>query len=160
MVEMPEEDEVQPPRTFMERRRWDPRDREYVAGPLSERMPDYIKEFARGAAIIVAVGLGIFLISSARLEHAIGYTAIAAGTAMLLVGGARGGGYSNIGIGAVEALVGRRNRQGDGPEEDADLRHDPMARLRRGLRPPPNPSAFWTTIAGFLYIALGVPFTL
>jgi hypothetical protein len=82
------------------------------------------------------------------------------------VSGARGGGYGNIGIGAVEAVVGGRNRAGDDLEHDNEIRRgqtmkrrDPMDRLRKGLRPPPNPSAFWQAVAGFLYIALGVPFT-
>lgn len=158
---------VQPPKTFLDRRRWDRTNREYVAEPLSERIPVYLKLFAMGLGAIVVMGLVVFLVSSARLEHAIGYTSIAAGTVMLLAGGARGGGFTNIGVGAVEAVVGGRNRTGDDPEEDSDIRHgrvmkrrDPMARLKKGLRPPPNPSAFWTTIAGFVYIAIGVPFTL
>ena len=96
----------------------------------------------------------------------IGYTWISVGTLLLLVSGARGGGYSNLSIGAVEALVGGRNRTDDDVDDDDDLRRgkvmkrrDPMYRLRKGLRPPPNPTAFWQAIAGFVFIALGLPLT-
>ena len=63
-------------------------------------------------------------------------------------------------------LVGGRNRTGDDYEDDDELRRgksmkrrDPMARLRKGLRPPPNPTAFWQAIGGFVMIALGLPLT-
>lgn len=154
--------------TFMERRRYDTRRREFVTSdPLRERFPVYIKTFLLGLAVIGVVAAGVVLFTDTRPGHAFGFTAIFMGTLLLLIGGAKGGGYSNIGLGAVEALVGGRNRVDDDPETDEGMRRgevlprrDPMARLRRGLRPPPNPSAFWQTIAGFLYIAMGVPFTL
>ena len=70
---------------------------------------------------------------------AIGYATIGIGTLLLLVGGARGGGYTNLGLGAVEAVVGGRNRTDDDYEEDEELRRgavmkrrDPMERLRKG----------------------------
>jgi len=117
--------------------------------------------------LVMGIALVVWVASTARFEHAVGYTAIAFGTLLLLVGGARGGGYSNLSIGAVEALVGGRNRSDDDVEGDADLRHgktmkrrDPMERLRRGLRPPPNPSAFWVAVAGIIYVAIGIPFTI
>ncbi len=79
------------------------------------------------------------------------------------MGGARGGGYSNLGLGAIEAVVGGRNRSDDDYGGDDDLRRgrvmkrrDPMERLRRGLRPEKNPTAFWQIIAGFGYIAAGM----
>lgn len=161
------EEKVPRPATFLDRRRWDPRTRTMVAEPLRERIPIYLKLFVGGLVAVGAVALIIYWLSSARLEHAFGFGLIFTGVAMLLVGGARGGGYSNIGIGAVEAIVGGRNRSQEDATDDAELRHgnvmkrrDPMARLRRGLRPPPNPSAFWSVVAGLLYIAIGVPFTL
>ena len=94
---------------------------------------------------------------------AIGYAAIGLGTVLLLIGGARGGGYTNLGLGALEAVAGGRNRTDDDYEGDAELRRgaimkrrDPMERLRKGLRPAANPSAFWTSIAGVCYVLLGV----
>jgi hypothetical protein len=133
---------------------------------LRERFPDYLKAFGLGVVATGAFGVVLWLITSLRFEHAIGYTWIFAGTFLLLVGGARGGGYANMSLGAAEALVGGRNRTDDDVEGDAELRHgrvmkrrDPMDRLRKGLRPPPNPSAFWQIIAGFLLIGLGLPFT-
>ena len=138
----------------------------YVAEPLGERLPVYLKLFGIGCVGILVGAMVIFGLSSLRIEHAIGFTAIFTGATLLLLGGARGGGYSNIAIGATGALVGGRNTMDD-PTDDTDYRRgramkrrDPMERLRRGLRPPPNPSAFWMTLAGLLYMALGVPFTL
>lgn len=155
------------PRTFLERRRWDTRNKAWVAEPLRERIPVYIKVFLLGLGAIGVVALVVFVASSARFAHAFGYSSLAAGTLYLLVGGARGGGYANIAVGAAGALVGARNTQEDDVEHDAEVRHgkvmkrrDPMERLRRGLRPPPNPTAFWGAVAGFLYIAIGIPFTL
>lgn len=133
---------------------------------LRERFPDYVKAFLLGLAVTGAIGMVLGGLTSLSLRSALGYSWIFAGTFLLLVGGARGGGYSNLSLGAVEALVGGRNRADDDFEEDAEQRRgkvmrrrDPMARLRKGLRPPPNPSAFWQTIAGFIYIAIGLPFT-
>jgi hypothetical protein len=151
----------------MERRIYDTRTGEFVADPLRERFPVYVKVFLIGMVAIGALAFVVTLVSDTRPGAAFGFTAIFSGTLLLLVGGARGGGYSNLSVGAVEALVGGRNRVGDDHEADSELRHgnvlrrrDPMARLRKGLRPPPNPTAFWQTIAGFAYIAVGVPFTL
>lgn len=94
---------------------------------------------------------------------AAGYAGILFGTVLLLTGGARGGGYTNLGVGAIEALVGGRNRSQDDFEGDAEARHgrvmkrrDPMERLRKGLRPRANPTAFWQSVAGFAYLALGL----
>ena len=152
---------------FLDRRRYDRRTGQFVAEPLSERFGVYVKLFLIGCAFIGLVALIVVWLSSARLEHAIGYTAILVGTLLLLMGGSKGGGYSNLSVGAVEALIGGRNRAGDDPEEDADIRHgnvmkrrDPMERLRKGLRPPPNPTAFWFAVAGLLYVAIGFPFTI
>lgn len=161
---MPDERE---PLGFMERRIYDTRTGEFVAEPLRERFPVYIKVFILGLVGISLIALMVTLLSDTSPDAAFGFSAIFSGTFLILVGGARGGGYSNLGVGAVEALVGGRNRVDDDVETDAELRQgkvlrrrDPMARLRRGLRPPPNPSAFWQTIAGFAYIAIGLPFTL
>jgi hypothetical protein len=97
------------------------------------------------------------------LPAAAGLSMIGLGTLLLLVGGARGGGYTNMGLGAIEALAGGRNRSQDDFEGDPELRRgrlverrDPMERLRRGLRPRANPSAFWQSVAGLLYLGVGV----
>ncbi|MFH1329990.1 MAG: hypothetical protein ABIJ48_04970 [Actinomycetota bacterium] len=131
--------------------------------PLAQRMRGYLAVFAIGVGAAGIVGVVVWLASSARLSDALGYTFIALGTLLLLIGGARGGGYSNLGVGAVEALMGGRNRAHDDYESDEELRRgdvmkkrDPMARLRRGLRPQANPAAFWQVIAGLLYVAIGV----
>lgn len=153
---------------FMDRLRTDPRTgRPVVSEPLRERFPVYLKLFVIGLAAITLIAAVVTLVSDTSFGHAFGFSAIFTGVFLLLVGGARGGGYANLGLGAAEALVGGRNRTDDDPLSDEELRRgnvmkrrDPMARLRRGLRPPPNPTAFWQTMAGFLYIAIGVPFTL
>lgn len=154
-------------RPLSERVRFDRKTGELVEeSPLRERFPVYIKVFMVGLAAAAGVGLVLYAATAMSLLTGIGYAWIFAGTLLLLVGGARGGGYSNLSIGAVEALVGGRNRSGDDFEDDADLRHgrvmkrrDPLDRLRRGLRPPPNPTAFWQAIAGLAFIALGLPLT-
>jgi hypothetical protein len=135
--------------------------------PLRERMPVYLRLFAAGLAGAVLIGLALGFLTGAGAVSGIGYTFIGVGTLLLLVGGARGGGYSNIGLGAVEAIVGGRNRSSDDYEHNEALRRgavhqrrDPRERLRKGLRPPPNPSAFWQSVAGFVFIGLGVFLTL
>lgn len=123
-------------------------------------MPRYLRAFGLGlVAIAVIAGLMVIL-NSTSFDTAFGSAAVFSGTSLLLVGGLSGGGYSNIGFGAAEALLGRRRRFDGDPVREANAQtHDPMARLRRGLRPPPNPKAFWQIIAGCLYITLGIPFT-
>ncbi len=129
-------------------------------------MTGYLVAFGIGVGGAVLVGVIVGLATSVRLADALGYSFIALGTLLLLIGGARGGGYSNLGIGAAEALMGGRNRSQDDYVSDEELRRgdvmkkrDPMARLRRGLRPQANPTAFWQVIAGFLYAAIGVLLT-
>lgn len=161
--------------------------------PLSERIPEYLTVFAIGFGMIAALALAgwVFFAFTARFGREVGlvllrpvfgsgvatpgwgfdagylsilgYTLIIVGTALLLVGGSKGGGYTNIGVGAVEAMFGGRNRAHDDFEADSDQRHgavmkrqDPMARLKRGLRPEANPTAFWQAVAGFSYIAIGL----
>lgn len=140
---------------------------EWPVEPLRERLPIYLAIFGIGLAAGGIVGLIVWAAAGLRLGSAMGYTFIGLGTLLLLAGGARGGGYSNLGIGAVEALVGGRNRTADDYTDDVGLRRgevmkrrDPMDRLRRGLRPQANPSAFWQTIGGFLYVGLGALLTL
>lgn len=134
---------------------------------LRERLPDYFRAFAVGLAITVAVGVVLWAVTSFTFQHAVGYTWLFTGVMLWLVGGAKGGGYTNLSLGAAEALVGGRNRVDDDYEDDDDLRfgksvkrRDPMARLRRGLRPPPNPTAFWQIIAGGVFVVLGLVLTI
>ncbi len=131
--------------------------------PLRERIPGYLAVFAMGVGAGVVIGVIVWLATAVGLAESVGYTFLGLGTLLLLTGGARGGGYSNLGIGAVEAVFGGRNRSQDDYVSDEELRRgevmkkrDPMARLRRGLRPQANPTAFWQVIAGFLYIGIGV----
>jgi hypothetical protein len=135
--------------------------------PLLQRLPRYGVIFGVGLAAGAAVGVVVWLATSTGLTDAMGYTYLALGTLLLLTGGARGGGYTNLGVGAVEALMGGRNRSQDDYVTDEELRRghvmkkrDPMERLRRGLRPQANPTAFWQVIAGFLYIGVGLILTL
>ena len=114
--------------------------------------------------LLVLAGIALFGLTDIALGSAVGYSFIAGGTLLLFVGGARGGGYTNIGVGAVEALVSGRNRQDDDYVDDKELRRgkvnkrrDPMERLRRGLRPPANPNAFWQAIAGLAFLLIGFP---
>jgi hypothetical protein len=152
---------------FSERIRRDRKTGELVEElSLRERFPTYLKAFALGLVITALLGLGLFAVTDLELGEALGYSWIFSGTILLLAGGARGGGYSNLSVGALEAMVGGRNRSDDDFEGDAEQRQgktmrrrDPMDRLRKGLRPPPNPSAFWQIVAGFGYIVLGLPFT-
>lgn len=134
--------------------------------PLSERFPGYLAAFGIGGAAAIVVGLVVFAATSVSFVSSVGYSFIGLGTLLLLVGGASGGGYANLGMGAVDALVGGRNRSDDDFSDSEarrgriNRRRDPMERLRKGLRPPANPTAFWQTIAGFAYIAAGAAFTL
>ena len=137
--------------------------------PLAERLAEYAKLFMVGLGAMVVVGAIIGLIGPSAVPVSIGYTAVVAGAVMLLAGGASGGGYANLGFGLVGRLADGVRR--DGGTEDAPpanrsskkygvssrlaSRPDPMERLRKGLRPGKNPTAFWTVIAGFLYIAIG-----
>ena len=127
---------------------------------LRDRLPDYLTVFGVGLAGCVGVGLLIWLISDAALASAVGYTCILYGVVFLLAGGATGGGYTNLGIGAAGALFGAR--RADEAEDDVASTggfRDPVSaqeRLRRGLRPEANPRAFWQVIGGATYIALGL----
>lgn len=141
-----------------------------IDAPLSlrERLSIYLKLFGVGLVAILVVGSIVGLVVTSPVPVAIGYTAVVVGAVMLLAGGASGGGYANLGFGVVDRLVGAARRDGGVEEDDpperssrkyglssSKPRRDPMERLRKGLRPERNPSAFWTVVGGFLYIALG-----
>jgi hypothetical protein len=127
---------------------------------LRDRMPDYLATFLIGLAASTAVGLVIFFVWGPAIGNAIGYTIVMYGVVLLASGGSSGGGYSNIGIGAMGALFGTRRADdpGENPGEgwDDKPKVDSRERLRMGLRPEANPRAFWQVVAGFVYIAIGV----
>jgi len=130
-----------------------------TALPLRDRIPEYLTVFAVGLGASAGVGLLIGLIFGQSIRSGVGYTVIMYGVVMLLAGGASGGGYTNLGAGAIgAAFAGRRLDEED--QESRELRsgqrQDPMERLRKGLRPEANPRAFWQVIAGVIYIAIGV----
>ncbi|HHC08569.1 MAG TPA: hypothetical protein ENK55_07610 [Actinobacteria bacterium] len=116
--------------------------------PLRERFPDYVAFFGIGLVAATAVGIGIGLVFSATVPEGVGYTIIMLGVVLLLAGGATGGGYTNLGMGALEALFAAGGRE--------EGRPDPMERLRRGLRPEANPRAFWQVVGGICYVAVGL----
>ena len=128
--------------------------------PLRDRLPDYAAVFGIGLAASAVVGLIIALIWSTSVGDAVGYTIVMYGVILLLAGGATGGGYTNLGVGAVGAMFGTRRT--DEAEEDitprmgARPRVDPRERLKKGLRPEANPRAFWQVMAGLSYIVIGV----
>jgi hypothetical protein len=128
--------------------------------PLQDRLPDYAIVFAVGLAACVAVGVVIWLLSDVALASAVGYTTILYGVVFLLAGGATGGGYTNLGIGAAGALFG--TRRADEAQDDVASTggfRDPVSahdRLRKGLRPEANPRAFWQVIGGIAYLAIGL----
>jgi hypothetical protein len=128
--------------------------------PLRDRLPDYAAVFGVGLAISAAVGLVIALVWRTNVAAAVGYTIVAYGIVLLLAGGATGGGYTNLGVGAVGAMFGTRRT--DEAEDDMNLtaggrpRMDPRDRLKKGLRPEANPRAFWQVMAGVTYIVVGV----
>ncbi|MGI9528082.1 MAG: hypothetical protein ACR2NG_00090 [Acidimicrobiia bacterium] len=127
---------------------------------LRDRLPDYAAVFGVGLAACIGVGLVIYLISDVSLASSIGYTVILYGVVFLLAGGASGGGYTNLGIGAAGALFGTR-RADETQDEVEDLqssktRLTSQERLQKGLRPEANPRAFWQVMGGVAYIVLGL----
>ena len=127
---------------------------------LRDRLPDYLATFGIGLAVSFGIGIVIWLISDIKISLTIGYTTILYGIVLLLAGGASGGGYANLGIGAVGSMFGGRRL--DDAENDAmgaqrgRTRMDSRERLAKGLRPEANPRAFWQVIGGMAYIAIGL----
>jgi hypothetical protein len=136
---------------------------EDVVLPLRDRLPEYLVTFGIGWAVILTVGVGVWLFTAASLVEGVAYVALAAGVLLLLAGGASGGGYTSLGLGAAGALFGSR-QLADDDYDDPDVRRgsirraNAMDRLRKGLRPEKNPRAFWQVVAGF--INLGTAFSL
>lgn len=124
--------------------------------PLSERMPDYLVTFAIGFVGAVAVGLIVWLISDIPLASTVGYTVILYGVVLLLAGGSAGGGYTNLGLGAMGSFFGTRRADEVQPEVRSVHKPTPDERLQKGLRPAANPRAFWQVVGGVLYVAWGL----
>jgi len=126
--------------------------------PLRERVPEYLTIFGVTWAVIVVVGLVIGLFSSASLIEGVAYVALVVALGLLLAGGASGGGYTSLGMGAAGAIFGGRQRH-DEDYDDEEVRRGAIKRvntgdrLRRGLRPERNTRAFWQVIAGFVILA-------
>lgn len=124
--------------------------------PLSDRMPDYLITFGIGLLASAGVGLVVWLISDIALASTVGYTMILYGVVLLLAGGSSGGGYTNLGMGAMGALFGTRRADEAQPEANSSFKVTPQERLQKGLRPEANPRAFWQVLGGVLYVAIGL----
>lgn len=128
-----------------------------VALPLSDRLPDYAAVFGVGLGACIAIGLVIWMASPASAAAAIGYTVILYGVILMLAGGSTGGGYTNLGLGAMGAMFGtRRADEAEDDGESAQRRKDPHERLQKGLRPEANPRAFWQVVGGITYVVIGL----
>ena len=127
---------------------------------LRDRLPDYLATFGIGLVATFAIGIVVWLISDIGLSLTIGYTTILYGVVFLLAGGATGGGYVNLGVGAVGSMFGGRRLDDSetGVESSSGSRNraDSSERLAKGLRPDANPRAFWQVVGGMLYIAIGL----
>lgn len=129
--------------------------------PLRDRLPDYLAVFGIGWAAIIVFGSAIGLFTTASIVEGVSYVAMASAVLLLLTGGASGGGYTSLGLGAAGALFGARHRHDD-DFDDSDVRRGELKRvnaqerLRRGLRPEKNPRAFWQVVAGFVNLCAGL----
>lgn len=129
--------------------------------PLRQRLPAYAVVFAVGLGVCLVLGSIWGLLTDASMVEGISWTSMLYGVVLLLIGGTTGGGYANLGLGAFGSIFGgRQNYDEDVTDEDIRQgrvkRRDPRERLRKGLRPPPNPTAFWQVIGGLAYIGVGV----
>ena len=131
-------------------------------------MPGYLMAFGLGLALTAVIGLIWSAATRATLVEGIAYTWQTWGVVMLLVGGATGGGFTNISLGSAGTLFGGRTMDIDELRAAQDsghtgvsvgrLRRDPMDRLKQRLRPEANPMAFWQVVGGVAYIAVGIAF--
>ncbi len=135
---------------------------EDVTLPLSERFPVYLGVFGLGFVVATLAGAVWGAAAGSSIPTAVAYSLMLYGVLLLLIGGATGGGYTNIGLGAVGSIFGGRHLRHDDSYDDPDVRRGAMEkmdlqeRLRKGLRPQANPTAFWQVIGGIAYVALGV----
>lgn len=124
--------------------------------PLSDRMPDYLITFGIGLLVSAGIGIVIWLISDIDLASTIGYTMILYGVVLLLAGGSAGGGYTDLGMGAMGALFGTRRADEPQAEANSSFKVTPHERLQKGLRPEANSRAFWQVVGGALYVGIGL----
>ena len=68
---------------------------------LRERLPDYLALFATGLVVAASVGLLVLWLSDTSFLTGFGYALIGIAVLMLLAGGVSGGGYANLGAGAL-----------------------------------------------------------
>ncbi len=123
---------------------------------IGERLPDYLVTFGVGILGSVAVGVAVWLISDIALASTVGYTMILYGVVLMLAGGSSGGGYTNLGMGAMGSLFGTRRADEPQPEANSSFKVTPQERLAKGLRPEANPRAFWQVIGGVIYVGFGL----
>lgn len=128
---------------------------------LRDRVPEYLTIFGVGWLGIIVVGLAVGVFTSASLLEGVAFVAMGYGVLLLLAGGASGGGYTSLGLGAAGAVLGGGHRH-DEEFDDAEVRRgrvkrvNPRDRLRKGLRPEKNPRAFWQVMSGFAHLAAGL----
>jgi hypothetical protein len=123
---------------------------------LRDRLPDYLVTFGIGLVASSGIGIIVWLISDIPLSSTVGYTVILYGVVLLLAGGSSGGGYTNLGMGAMGALFGTRRVDEPQPEANSSFKMTPHERLQKGLHPEANPRAFWQVLGGVLYVAIGL----
>jgi hypothetical protein len=134
-------------------------DPEELESPLRDRLPEYLIVFGVGLVGAAAVGALIGAVFDPAVINSIGYTIMFLGVVLILAGGATGGGYTNLGIGAIGAMFG--TRRADEEEQEWETRRtggkgtSSSDRLAKGLRPERNPRAFWQVIGGLAYMTIG-----
>ena len=140
----------------------DPGDESIIDDPLSDRFPRYVASFSVMIVAAIVIGLLVAAFTSVEVASGVGYGMIFLGIGMMALGGSQGGGYANLGVGAVGMLFGTRRHDEDFSDPSVrrgtPTRVDPRERLRKGLRPEANPSAFWLVIGGLVAVGAGLGF--
>ncbi|NNF68451.1 MAG: hypothetical protein HKN01_01655, partial [Acidimicrobiia bacterium] len=107
--------------------------------------------------VCVAAGIVWSLLSGASVAEATAWSSWILGTVMLLLGGTSGSGLSRMSSEDYGIHYGRRHGHGFDDTEGEILRaEDLKERLRRGLRPEANPTAFWQVVGGLAVIGFGL----
>ena len=123
---------------------------------IIDRLPDYAATFTLGLVVSALIGFAVWVISDIPLSSTVGYALMLYGVIFLLAGGSTGGGYTNLGMGALGSLT-RTGRTDELQESEySERKPTPRERLDKGLRPEANPRAFWQVIGGCLYLGLGL----
>ena len=125
--------------------------------PLRQRLPGYLAMLGVVIAVCVAAGIVWSLFSEASVAEATAGSSWILGTVMLLLGGTSGSGLSRMSSEDYGIHYGRRHGHGFDDTEGEILRaEDLKERLRRGLRPKANPTAFWQVVGGLAVIGFGL----